>query len=76
MLTVRALTFHGRFPYLGYPRKYTERDYDIVEKAMETAGVSDIANKSLSELSGGQQQKAYIAMMLAQDTEIVFMDDR
>ena len=75
MLTVRALTFHGRFPYLGYPRKYTERDYDIVEKAMETAGVSDIANKSLSELSGGQQQKAYIAMMLAQDTEIVFMDE-
>lgn len=74
-LTVRALTFHGRFPYLGYPRKYTDEDREIVEKAMKAAGVYDIADETLSELSGGQQQKAYIAMLLAQDTDIVFLDE-
>ena len=68
-LTGRALVFHGRFPYLGYPRKYTEKDFEIVESAMKTAGVYDIADQSLSSLSGGQQQKAYIAMILAQYTE-------
>lgn len=74
-LTVRALVFHGRFPYLGYPRKYTDEDRNIVEKAMKTAGVIGFADESLSSLSGGQQQKAYIAMLLAQDTDIVFMDE-
>jgi len=75
VLTVRALTYHGRFPYLGYPRKYTEEDEKIVEDAMRIAGVIDIADKSISELSGGQQQKAYIAMILAQNTELVFLDE-
>lgn len=74
-LTVRALVFHGRFPYLGYPRKYTEKDFEIVEKAMRSAGVYNIADQSLSALSGGQQQKAYIAMILAQDTDVVFLDE-
>ena len=75
VLTVRALVYHGRFPYLGYPRKYTDEDKIIVEKAMRTAGVYDIANESVASLSGGQQQKAYIAMILAQDTDIVFLDE-
>lgn len=75
VLTVRALTHHGRFPYLGYPRKYTEEDEKIVDEAMKTAGVLEVADESISELSGGQQQKAYIAMMIAQNTEIVFMDE-
>lgn len=75
VLTVRALTYHGRFPYLGYPRKYTEEDSKIVNEAMKKAGVIDVADESVSELSGGQQQKAYIAMMIAQNTEIVFMDE-
>lgn len=75
VLTVRALTFHGRFPYLGYPRKYTEEDSKIVDQAMKMAGVFEIADENISELSGGQQQKAYIAMMIAQNTEIVFMDE-
>ena len=75
MLTVKALVFHGRFPYLGYPRKYTDEDRRIVEEAMKTAGVTDISDRSLAELSGGQQQKAYIAMLLAQNTDIVFLDE-
>ena len=75
VLTVRALVYHGRFPYLGYPRRYTDEDRQIVEEAMQTAGVSEFADESLSELSGGQQQKAYIAMLIAQNTKIVYMDE-
>ncbi len=74
-LTVRALVFHGRFPYLGYPRKYTDEDKRIVNEAMKSAGVFSFADESVSSLSGGQQQKAYIAMLLAQDTDIVFLDE-
>ena len=69
------MVYHGRFPYLGYPRRYTDEDRQIVEEAMQTAGVSEFADESLSELSGGQQQKAYIAMLIAQNTKIVYMDE-
>ena len=71
----QALVYHGRFPYLGYPRKYRDEDRKIVDEAMRTAGIYDMADESLSELSGGQQQKAYIAMLLAQNTDIVFLDE-
>lgn len=74
-LTVRALVYHGRFPYLGYPRKYRDEDRKTVDEAMRTAGIYDLADESLAELSGGQQQKAYIAMLLAQNTDIVFLDE-
>ena len=74
-LTVRALVYHGRFPYLGYPRKYGDEDRKTVDEAMRTAGIYDLADESLAELSGGQQQKAYIAMLLAQNTDIVFLDE-
>ena len=56
VLTVKALVFHGRFPYLGYPRRYTDRDREIVDDAMKSAGVFEIADESLAALSGGQQQ--------------------
>ena len=74
-ITVRALVMHGRFPYLGYPRRYAKEDVEIAENAMETAGILDIADKQLSELSGGQQQKAHIAMRLAQNTKNVLLDE-
>lgn len=74
-ITVRSLVMHGRFPYLGYPRQYSDEDREIAEKAIAAAGISDIADKPLSELSGGQQQKAHIAMRLAQDTEYNFFDE-
>lgn len=56
-LTVRALVYHGRFPYLGYPRKYRDEDRKIVDEAMRTAGIYDLAEESLSELSGGTAAK-------------------
>lgn len=74
-ITVRALASHGRFPYLGYPRRFTALDKKTVDEALEAAGVSDIADRKVSELSGGQRQRAYIAMTLAQDTDIVLLDE-
>ena len=74
-ITVRALASHGRFPYLGYPRRFTAQDKKTVDEALEAAGVSNIADRRVSELSGGQRQRAYIAMTLAQDTDIVLLDE-
>lgn len=74
-ITVRSLVMHGRFPYLGYPRRYSAEDREIAENAISAAGIGDIADKPLSELSGGQQQKAHIAMRLAQDTEYILFDE-
>lgn len=74
-ITVRSLVSHGRFPYLGYPRKYSSEDKRKIADAMELAEVSDIADKYANELSGGQLQRAYIAMLLAQDTDIMLLDE-
>ena len=74
-MSVRSLVSHGRFPYLGYPRRYTAEDKRRISEAMELAGVADISEKLVCELSGGQQQRVRIAMMLAQDTKTVLLDE-
>lgn len=74
-ITVRRLVLHGRFPYLSYPRQYGKKDHAMAEAAMEAMGITDLAERPLGSLSGGQRQKAYIAMALAQDTEIVLLDE-
>ena len=74
-ITARRMVLHGRFPYLGYPRRYRADDYAAAEKALEWAGAADLADRPVQELSGGQRQKVYLAMALAQDTETVFMDE-
>ena len=74
-IPVEALVSHGRFPYLGFPRKLAPTDHSTVESAMERAGVLEHRHKLLSALSGGERQKVYLAMVLAQDTPIVLMDE-
>lgn len=74
-ITVRSLVSHGRFPYLGYPRKYSSDDKEKINNALMLAGVADISDSLITELSGGQQQKVFIAMSLAQDTPIVLLDE-
>ena len=69
-ITAERMVLHGRFPYLSYPRRY-----DRVRKALDRVGAGDLARRSLPELSGGQRQKVYLALALAQDTPVILMDE-
>lgn len=74
-IDVRQLVLHGRFPYLSYPRRPGNADREIAQRAMCSVGVDALADRLLSTLSGGERQKAYIAMALAQDTPHVLLDE-
>ena len=74
-ITVRRLVLHGRFPHLDYPRRYREEDLMRAEEAMRRVGVYEMADRPLAALSGGERQRVYLAMLLAQDTQVVLMDE-
>lgn len=73
--TVETLVSHGRFPYLGFLRRLSKQDHERVEYAMELTGIADKRHQALRELSGGERQKVYLAMTLAQDTELIILDE-
>lgn len=72
-LTVRDLVSFGRFPYSN--GKLTKEDWKYVEEAIEYMKLKDIEHKYLDQLSGGQKQRAYIAMVIAQDTDYILLDE-
>lgn len=74
-ITVERLVLHGRFPYLCYPRRYRREDYAVAQQAMARMGIEELARRNVASLSGGQRQKAYIAMALAQDTPVILLDE-
>lgn len=74
-ITARRMVLHGRFPYLSYPRRYRREDEEAVDRALAAADALALADRPLPELSGGQRQKVYLAMALAQETETVLMDE-
>ena len=74
-ITARRMVLHGRFPYLSYPRRCRREDYEAVDRALAAADALELADRPLPELSGGQRQKVYLAMALAQETETVLMDE-
>jgi len=73
--TVEALISHGRFPYLGFLRRLKPGDQEIIEQAMSLTGIIEKRYQSLYHLSGGERQRVYIAMTLAQDTEVILLDE-
>lgn len=72
-LTVRELVAFGRFPHSG--GRMTKQDEEIVAQAIDYMELKEFEDRFLDELSGGQRQRAYIAMVIAQDTEYVFLDE-
>src|SRR5699024_4750242 len=72
-LTVRQLVGFGRFPHSG--GRLTVEDERIISEAIDFLKLDDLESRYLDELSGGQRQRAYVAMVLAQDTEYVLLDE-
>lgn len=72
-LTVKDLVAFGRFPHSQ--GRMTAEDHIKVEEALAFSDLTDLADSYIDELSGGQRQRAYIAMIVAQDTEYVLLDE-
>lgn len=72
-LTVRELVAFGRFPYSG--GRLTAEDNAIIDRAIAYLELTQLQDEFIDELSGGQRQRAYIAMVIAQDTEYILLDE-
>ena len=74
-ISVADLVGRGRFPHQSWLGGWTKKDYEAVAEAMEIMNITELANRHIDELSGGQRQRVWIAMALAQQTDILFLDE-
>ena len=74
-VTVEELTAFGRNPYLDFGKRMSPKDWQAVDDALEAIGISGLRDKLVTELSGGERQKAYLAMVLAQNTRVMILDE-
>jgi ABC-type Mn2+/Zn2+ transport system ATPase subunit len=73
--TVRDVVAMGRWGALGWRRRMSERDRELVADALRTLAVEHLARRRLGELSGGQRQRALLAQVAAQDAELLLLDE-
>lgn len=74
-LLVKELVSYGRFPYQSAMGGLKEKDIEMVNWAMKVTGIAEFSERSVDSLSDGQRQRAWIAMALAQETEILVLDE-
>lgn len=74
-LTVRSLVSYGRIPYSGVFGGLTTKDKEKIQWAMQATEIESLAMRPIGTLSGGQRQRAFISMALAQDTQVLLLDE-
>jgi len=74
-MTVRMMIRHGRFAHMGFVKKLSAEDERQIERAVEMTSISGLLDKKLGSVSGGERQLAYLTMAIAQDAEILLLDE-
>jgi iron complex transport system ATP-binding protein len=74
-LTVLQLVKQGRYPHQSWLKQWSEEDEKKVNEALKATRLEDLKERTVDSLSGGQRQRAWIAMTLAQDTDVILLDE-
>jgi iron complex transport system ATP-binding protein len=74
-LSVFQLVKQGRYPYQNWLKQWSQEDERAVRRAMDVTGMTSLIDRPVDSLSGGQRQRAWIAMILAQETDILLLDE-
>ncbi|MFF7291011.1 ABC transporter ATP-binding protein [Microbacterium sp. NPDC008134] len=74
-ITVADLVARGRYPHQNLVRQWSDADEHAVARALEATGTADLADRPVDALSGGQRQRVWVAMVLAQETDLLLLDE-